>query len=93
MTVEYYEIRPPTEEEEELAAQEEEQLEHQRILEEWAKEEREQLEGEQEQLWLEGDNDRGNNFDSLKEAEAAEDFVEYFEEYEERVERDVFAWK
>ena len=81
MTVEYIDIRPPSEEEELIDSLEEEILEHQRILDEIAKAEREQQQWEQEEMSLEDDSDLGKNFDIPKEAED-DDYVEYIEEDE-----------
>lgn len=79
MTVEYIDIRPPSEEEELIDSIEEEILEHQRILDEIAKAEREQQQWEQEEMRL--DSDMGKKFDIPKEAED-DDYVEYIEEDE-----------
>ena len=79
MTVEYIDIRPPSEEEELIDSLEEEILEHQRILDEIAEAEREQQQWEQEEMRL--DSDMRKNFDIPKEAED-DDYVEYIEEDE-----------
>lgn len=81
MTVEYIDIRPPSEEEELIESIEQEQLEHQRILYEIAEAEREREQWEQEEMSLEDDNDLGKNFDIPKKAED-DDYVEYIEEDE-----------